>query len=240
MGKRGKYNRVRTNPTTFKPGLTPWNKGVKGVCKAWNKGLTKSDPRVRKNVERMVRTVNAPSFIRPPTVVTPESHARRRDAKLGDKNPSKRPEVREKIRQSVLRLYKEHPEMLENRKHCGYNQHSKGYTSIERLIAAALTKRHIAYSHNVHIGRYFVDFVVMDKVIIECDGEYWHRHDNPARERYLHDQGYFTFHLGGKRITQSSDDCVDIVLRVMTALCCYGSTDTTIETTNIKAVAMEK
>jgi len=33
-----------------------WNKGKKGVQVAWNKGLTKKDSRVKKNVERMLKT----------------------------------------------------------------------------------------------------------------------------------------------------------------------------------------
>ena len=34
-----------------KKGYTPWNKGLKGVQVAWNKGLSMDDPRVRANVE---------------------------------------------------------------------------------------------------------------------------------------------------------------------------------------------
>jgi len=56
----------------------------------------------------------------------------------GDKNPAKRPEVREKIRQSLLKAYINNPEILENRRASGINQHSDVYTSIESPIAEVL------------------------------------------------------------------------------------------------------
>lgn len=37
-----------------KIGYVPWNKGTKGLQKAWNKGLTKSDSRVAKNIESLL------------------------------------------------------------------------------------------------------------------------------------------------------------------------------------------
>ena len=35
-------------------GRTPWNKGAKGIVKAWNKGLTKEDPRVKRIAEQLL------------------------------------------------------------------------------------------------------------------------------------------------------------------------------------------
>jgi len=37
-----KYNKTLPS-TAWKKGFTPWNKGLKGVQVAWNKGLTKND-----------------------------------------------------------------------------------------------------------------------------------------------------------------------------------------------------
>jgi len=33
------YKKHKENPTSFKKGLTPWNKGLVGMQTAWNKGV---------------------------------------------------------------------------------------------------------------------------------------------------------------------------------------------------------
>ena len=93
------------------------------------------------------------------------------------------------------------------------------YTDIEKLIADELRKRGIFYVHNFQIGRYAVDFLILNNVIIECDGEYWHQNEDEVkaknRERFLHNRGFFTFHLNGRTIHGSPENCVDKVLNVM-------------------------
>lgn len=130
------------------------------------------------------------------------------------------PELKEKLRDSLLQTYKEHPEILENRKVKGYCVDPDSYTSIEYLIANELDKRYIFYCHNFKIGRYTVDFLILGNVVVECDGEYWHRDDdtNPKarrREKFLHDQGFFTFHLKEEWINNSPEDCVNKIVNVM-------------------------
>ena len=166
--------------------------------------------------------------------------AYRRARMLGDKNPAKRPDVKAKIRRSLLRTYeknpaikdrirlsllrtyKEKPEILENRKSSGINQHSKTYTSIERRIAEVLLARGLSFLHNFKVGRYYVDFILMDDVVIECDGEYWHEAKDKTkedkRERFLHDKGYYTFHFAGRRILSNPEECVSTLLNVMEGL----------------------
>lgn len=189
--------------------------------KAWNKGLTKeTDERVAKHSrtlsERGIRPYNS--------VPTPE---RRKQSSIRMKlnNPVKDQAVREKIRNSLLKTYKEHPEILSMRRPCGINQYSNHFTSIEQKISEELDKRNVQYIHNFRLGRYFVDFLIFENVIIECDGEYWHNDTEKElrREKFLHSLGYFTFHLSGKRIKNDPAECIDTVLSVMNGLNDYMS-----------------
>lgn len=135
------------------------------------------------------------------------------EGRLGDKNWVKRPEVREKIRHSVLRFYAEHPESLELRKPCGKNQYSGSMSSLEKKIAAVLTTKNIPFLHNYKIGRYWADFLIEDRVVIECDGAYWHKdiEKEKRRDNYLHKRGYFVFHLPETKIETDSGDCVRMI-----------------------------
>jgi very-short-patch-repair endonuclease len=54
-----------------------------------------------------------------------------------------------------------------------HNKKSSG-TKIEDLVAKVLSDFGIAFKRNIQIGRYNVDFLVADKIIIECFGDYWH------------------------------------------------------------------
>ena len=144
----------------------------------------------------------------------------RRQRMLGDKNPAKRLSVRKKIRKSVLKMYKENPKILENRKPCGKNQYFGTYTSIEKPILDILKIFRIPFIHNFRIGSYFVDFLIFEDVIIECDGEYWHRDSikEQKRESFLHLSGYNTFHFWGKRILRDPTECVLTLINVMADL----------------------
>jgi len=73
------------------------------------------------------------------------------------------PEILDKISKTLIETYKNKPEILENRKVSGINQYSGAYTSIEKLIADALTLINIDFRHNIKIGRYFPDFVIFEK-----------------------------------------------------------------------------
>lgn len=211
-----KYKKHKDNPTSFKKGLSPWNKGTKGVCVAWNRGLSKEND---ERIARYAKTIKDLG-IRPIPSRTAESYRKISLSKQGDKNPAKRPDVREKIRNSILRMYKIHPEVLNNRKPSGINQFSKNYSSIELLIANEFHRRNIHFIHNFRIGRYFADFLIFDRVVVECDGEYWHKDlkKEYEREKYLHSGGFFTFHLLGKRIKKSPNECIDMIEKVWIGL----------------------
>ncbi len=148
--------------------------------------------------------------------------------KLGDKNPAKRQDVRNKIRESVLKkyeedltykkrisdslkkYYQEHPESIEKRKPRSINQYSTYFTSIEKLIADELTSRGAIWEHNTKVGRYFPDFLI-DDWIIEVDGINWHNDEEREKKRdtYLEERGYIVSHLKEKDIHKSPNICLN-------------------------------
>lgn len=213
-----KYKLHKKNPAWFKKGRIPWNKGLKGVLIPWNKDLTQeSDIRVARCAENL-REVNKGK--RPQVDFTSAHRKTISDRMKGDKNPAKRPAVREKIRKTLSETRKKHPEILRNRKPSGLNQYSGHFTSIERLIARELDTRKIPYVHNWKVDRYFPDFIIFENAVIECDGEHWHNNSlkEQKRDACLHTLGYFTFHLKGNRIIRDSKGCIDMVEKVMSGL----------------------
>jgi len=223
MSKRPKglkYQKHKENPTSFKKGFLPWNKDKKGSQEAWNKGLTKeTDERVGK----YAKTIKGLGIKPPITEMTLEAKLKIQRRMRGDNNPAKCPAVKEKIRNTLKETYKNNPLILEGRKPSGLNQYGDYFSSIEKKIMEELKNRSLPFLHNYRIGRYFADFLIPDRVVIECDGEYWHnkRRDEDSeskRERYLHSLGYFTFHLSEKRINKDPKECVDAVEMIMKGL----------------------
>lgn len=132
-------------------------------------------------------------------------------------NPVKKKEVKDKIRKSLLQTYKNHPEILENRKPCGINQYSNSYTSIEKKIRDVLSSLKIYFIHNYKIGRFFVDFLIFENVIIECDGNYWHKDKDKdyRRDQYLMDRGYYIFRLSEDRINKEPYKCIKSTVEIL-------------------------
>ena len=69
-------------------------------------------------------------------------------------------------------------------------------SSIEIKVRQLLDELGIKYQINQQIGYYYPDILIEDrKLIIECDGDYWHnlpdkkKHDK-RRDWYLRNQGY--------------------------------------------------
>lgn len=217
--------------------MIPWNKGLKGKVVAWNKGLTKeSDIRVAQYAKTLKKISKGKRL---PIDYTSIKHRRMLSNRMqGNKNPSKRkevkekiqktllktykehPEIKNKIRKTLLKTYKEHPEILETRKPSGLNQYSKYFSSIEKVIAKELNLRRIPFVHNWRTGKYFPDFIIFENVIIECDGKYWHKDEEKEqrRDHCLYKLGYFIFHLKETRITKNPKECIDMVEMVMKGL----------------------
>lgn len=207
----------------FRKGTPPWNKGKRGGH-SWNRGLTKeSDIRVRKNAESTKKTINE-MFKCGKIKVWSKGLRKGNDLRvlkcslrMIKNNPVKSMEVRNKISKSILKLYKNKPEILENRKPSGINQFTGVFSSLELKIKNKLNKLGIKFHHNFKIGRYWADFLILNKVVIECDGEYWHPignvHDK-IKDKYLIKRGYKVI-----RIRENKIQNVDMILKLSHNYC---------------------
>ncbi len=74
-------------------------------------------------------------------------------------------------------------------------------TSLERAVSQLLDALGVAYTHQYPIGPYVADlFVPSKKLVIECDGEYWHsrpgrREHDAKRDAHLVSIGYAVLRL---------------------------------------------
>lgn len=190
-----------------------WNAGIATGIVPWNKGLTTATSELVAEIGRKVG-VAALGKERGPLPI--EVRQKLSAGRMGDRNWVKRPEVRVKISRSMSQLYLDRPDILENRKRAGRNQFPGNFSSLERTIADALDQIGLPYLHNGKVGRYWPDFIVLGRVIIECDGDYWHKDTEKDRRRdaFLMDRGFFVFHLQESAILADPAECVRRVVRL--------------------------
>lgn len=87
-----------------------------------------------------------------------------------------------------------------------------GESSLEEKVRKYLESKHIEFQQEVKFGRYRADFLLTGtKIIIECDGEFWHLRErnkisDPRKDEYLHDLGYQVFRLTGRQINERLEE----------------------------------
>lgn len=97
-------------------------------------------------------------------------------------------------------------------------QDYNGETSIEALVRKALEKKGINFKQEERIGKYYADFLISDlKLIIECDGEYWHRSSfaknrDLRKDKFLMVNGYEIYRFTEKEIKESKGNCVQRIV----------------------------
>ena len=95
----------------------------------------------------------------------------------------------------------------------------KHNTSIEVAIKNELIRRNIPYMEQTPIlGIALVDFLLPNKIIIQCDGNYWHSKEKNkgkdiAQDTILFFKGYKVFRFTETEIKKSSSKCVDKIFR---------------------------
>jgi very-short-patch-repair endonuclease len=122
--------------------------------------------------------------------------------RMTENNPMIDPVTVEKAKQSVAKYYLENPERRLNALMAKHRK-SGNMTYIEKRLQTILDKLGIAYIYQYPIFRYNVDFAIPDlKIVIECDGEYWHqdKEKDDIRQKRIEDEGWLVLRYSGSRI----------------------------------------
>lgn len=94
-------------------------------------------------------------------------------------------------------------------------------SSLEVVMAQAFTDHGIAVQPQYAISHYTVDFAIPElKLIIECDGTYWHGlHRQQVRDKHkdawLSRRGWAIVRLPETLIRASVSECIDLVTAAM-------------------------
>ena len=88
-------------------------------------------------------------------------------------------------------------------------------TDIERIMQRALKKEKIKVVYNFPIRSkygYIIDFAIPDKkIVIECDGEVWHKLGNQRdrkRDAVLRKLGWEVLRFRGQEILNNINNCI--------------------------------
>ena len=92
---------------------------------------------------------------------------------------------------------------------------------LEKKMANGLEKADIRFEKQFPIWHYTVDFAVPEKkLIIECDGEYWHSLPQSVRrdirkDKYLSEKGWHVLRFRESEINLQLDKCLQEIKRVL-------------------------
>lgn len=140
-------------------------------------------------------------------------------AELQSKNHSHAPNPGHSRRMRTF--YQQHPEKHPNAI-VAKKTKGKGFTYIERCVAKHLDAIGITYNFNVRVGRFWPDFSIAScNLLIEADGEYWHRDlaKDTARDEILKALGWRILHLPGKTIVNDPIGCRRTIENALREVC---------------------
>jgi len=146
-----------------------------------------------------------------------------RNNRLGNPKPNDTwtEESHRKSSESHKKWCEENPEKLAKWINAGLDG-SKGKlfdTKIELVMEEALQRYGIPYIKQAFLmNRFRVDFLIMDTLIVECDGDYWHSLPNIKKKDEMKDEqltnaGWSVIRFKGSEILKSVDICVEYILR---------------------------
>lgn len=179
----------------------------------WNKGLTKeTNESVRQTALKLKRHVRTDTHRKNISKARKEWFTRNIHPLKGKR---RKESVKEKIRQTVKNTMKD-PEI---RKKCRLGRLNqilpKEGTFIENLMQSELTKRKTPFKRQVSLlEKYQVDFLIREKLVVECDGRYWHNYPyglekDRRRDKELRNSGFVVLRFWGTDIKNNISHCVD-------------------------------
>lgn len=124
---------------------------------------------------------------------------------LRKNNPMYNPLIIKKVKETLKKLYEEHPEKLRNA-----TMRRNRMTKIELKMSKILEELNLQYKWNQYVktssGWKFPDFLI-GNIIIECDGKYWHKdiEADKKREKELIDADYMIIRFNDDDILKNRD-----------------------------------
>lgn len=147
---------------------------------------------------------------------TPEQR-KRCSKRMKLNNPMRNPEIAKKVQESLEKYLTSNPERRINSRMAKLRKKYK-MTWIESRMDDLLNKIGIEHIYQYPILRYNVDFAIPAlRIVIECDGEYWHKNKRKdlLRQRRITKEGWFVLRYSGKKINQCLDDVKEEIQRVI-------------------------
>ena len=150
-------------------------------------------------------------------VTNTEEHRKASSERMEQNNPMHDPEIVKKAQHSLAISYLANPE---NRLNARMAKHRKSgnMTWIEKRLSTILDKLNIEYVFQYPILRYNIDFAIPSlKIVIECDGEYWHqdKEKDLIRQENIEREGWLVLRYSGTKINQHLDSIEMELSRVL-------------------------
>lgn len=148
----------------------------------------------------------------------PRSETVRANISIGTKAGMSSTLIRKKVSLGLIKYFAEHPEAKDKLRQYRLNQKFSKETNIEKLIEAELQFRHIQHEKQVAICGFIVDFYVPEyRLIIECDGDYWHNLPGRQVRDRMKDatwkfQGFKVYRFWEHEINTSPAACVNKIV----------------------------
>ena len=191
-------------------GKIPWNKGTVGLQIGWRKGKKATPEEIEKNRISHLGQIpwNKEKKIGKNIVLSLRLKGKQPKQWIGKKfTLGKRWKWTEESKQKLREYVVNHP--------CKKFKD----TSIELKIEEELKERDISYKKQFPLCKVArVDFYLPDsKIVIQCDGDYWHNLINVKekgikQDKILFENGYKVYRFWEHEINKSPKDCIDTIL----------------------------